>query len=133
MIRRSLPLMLFALVACATPSSISAPLTGKWGGQHVGLELGAAGGRLDYDCAAGTIDGPAVRDAGGRFSATGTHTPGTGGPVQVGVVPPSYPARYAGTVRGDSMSLTIDVPAMGARIGPYTLRRGTEPVLMRCL
>jgi len=133
MMRKALALIACALAACATPSAMAIPITGQWGGQHVGLELGAAGGRLDYDCASGTIDGPAMQGADGRFSAAGTHSPGTGGPVQAGVVPPSYPARYAGTVRGDSMTLTVDVPAINASIGPYTLRRGAEPVLMRCL
>ena len=132
MMRWTLPLCA-GLAGCATPSAMAGPITGQWGGQHVGLELGAAGGRLDYDCAAGTIDGPALRDAGGRFSAAGTHTPGTGGPVQVGVVPPSYPARYSGRVAGDIMTLTVDVAGIGVRIGPYSLRRGAEPVLMRCL
>ena len=95
--------------------------------------MGEASGRLDYDCAAGTIDGPLLLDAAGRYVATGTHTPGTGGPVQVEVTPPAHPATYSGSVRGDTMTLVVDVPAIGARIGPGTLRRGAEPMLMRCL
>lgn len=123
---------LLVLTGCAT-MAIDRSIAGRWGGQHVGLEMGEASGRLDYDCAAGTIDGPVLLDAAGRFAATGTHTPGTGGPAQVGVTPPAHPATYSGSVRGDTMTLEIEVPAIGARIGPYTLRRGTEPVLLRCL
>ncbi|MEO7635076.1 MAG: hypothetical protein ABIS38_05460 [Sphingomicrobium sp.] len=131
--RRLLALLACTLASCATPPIRNAPLAGQWGGEHVGLDLGAAGGRLEYDCAAGTIDAIARSDSSGRFTATGTHTPGTGGPVQIGVVPASFPAHYAGRVNGGIMTLTIDVPAIGARIGPYTLRRGAQPGLLRCL
>ena len=131
--RKALPLMACMLAACATPSAMAVPITGQWGGQHVGLELGAAGGQLEYDCAAGSIGRPAMRDSAGRFTAIGTHTPGTGGPVQAGVVPRSYPARYSGRVAGDIMTLTVDVAGLGARIGPYSLRRGAAPNLLRCL
>lgn len=122
-----------ALTGCATPQAASQPLAGGWGGTHVGLTLDAAGGRLDYDCAAGTIVGPVMLDAAGRFRATGTHTPGTGGPVQQGQVLPAYPASYQGQVRRDRMTLSISVPSRGFVIGPYELRRGADPVLMRCL
>lgn len=132
MIRASI--LLAALTAgCATPLAGDRQLTGRWGGQHVGLEISAVSGRLDYDCASGTIDDPLATDAAGRFSATGTHTPGQGGPDRIDYTPPSYPARYSGSVSGDVMTLVVDVAAINARIGPYTLRRGTEPILLRCL
>ncbi len=131
--RRAVALLACGLCACATPSAPARPIVGQWGGQHVGLVLTETGGQLDYDCAAGSIDGPLVGDSSGRFTAAGTHTPGTGGPAQVGVIPPSYPPRYTRSIRGDTMILTVDVAAIGARIGPYPLRRGAEPVLMRCL
>ncbi|HEV2043995.1 MAG TPA: hypothetical protein VGR05_04875 [Sphingomicrobium sp.] len=125
-------LCLIALTGCTTmPSNQS--VVGRWGGQHVGLELGTAGGTLDYDCAAGTIEGPLLVDAAGRFTAKGTHTPGIGGPAQIGVTPRSHPANYSGSVRDDTMTLVVEVPAIPARIGPVSLRRGAEPVLLRCL
>lgn len=118
--------------ACATVPA-SGPLTGSWGAKHVGLVLTGSGAQLDYDCAAGTIDGPLIVQPDNRFTAAGTHTPGTGGPAQAGVTPPSYLARYSGSVSGDVMTLRVDVPSQGIVIGPYTLRRGAEPALMRCL
>lgn len=121
------------VASCATPTAADRSLTGRWGGQHVGLDMGAASGRLDYDCAAGTIDQPLNADSVGRFIAIGTHTPGQGGPDRVGYSPPSYPARYSGSVRGDVLTLTVDVPAINARIGPYALRQDAEPILLRCL
>ena len=122
-----------ALSGCTSLQVAPQPLTGSWGGTHIGLTLDAAGGQLDYDCAAGTIAGPVMVDAAGRFHATGTHTPGTGGPAHQGYVPPAYPASYQGNVRGDEMTIRISVPARGFVIGPYQLRRGADPNLLRCL
>ena len=126
------PLLILPLLAgCATLPPPGAPITGAWGGTHVGLTLDVAGGRLEYDCAAGTI-GPVVAGDGGRFVAEGTHTPGTGGPEIVGQVQPSYRTRYSGTVRGERMTLQGRVEN-GVLLGPFELRRGAEPVIFRCL
>ena len=129
--RRLLLLAGAALSACASVPPAGGPLVGEFGGQHVGLTLGADGGTLDYDCAAGVI-GPVVVHSGGRFEAEGRHTPGTGGPERVGEVRPSYRARYQGTVRGDRMVLQARVEN-GVLLGPFTLVRGAEPMLLRCL
>lgn len=129
------------ILACACVATFNAcasaapgePLTGRWGGEHVGVELDADGGRIEYDCAAGTIAGPIVPGRGGQFSASGSHIPGQGGPERIGHVPPSYDARYSGTVRDNEMSLQVEVPARGLSLGPFRLRRRAEPMLMRCL
>ena len=107
-------------------------MTGDWGGRHVHLRMTATGGALVYDCAAGTIDGPLRLDADGAFSAVGTHTPGWGGPEIEGQVLPTYRVRYAGVVRGKRMRLHGRVEN-GVVLGPFSLRRGGEPILFRCL
>jgi hypothetical protein len=133
MIRVSLALIVL-LAGCATPEKDKVdPLAGGWGGAHVGLMIEAEGGKLEYDCAAGTIDHPLVLDGQGEFHERGTHTPGTGGPVGQGEVPPSYPAVYEGSVQGDRMILRVIVPSNGTVIGPLELRKGASPVLTRCL
>ncbi len=124
--------MLAALSACASVPPARGPVTGEWGGTHVGLKLSAAGGVLDYDCAAGTIDEPIILLADRSFHVVGTHTPGWGGPERSGEVRPSYRTRYSGSVRGDRMTLTGRVEN-GVLLGPFTLVRGAEPVIMRCL
>ncbi len=121
-----------ALAACASVPPAGVPLTGQWGGTHVGLTLTATGGTLEYDCAAGTIAGPLTVRADGSFEAQGSHTPGSGGPEIVGQVRPAYGARYSGMVRGDRMILEAQM-ANGVRMGPFTLRRGAEPIIFRCL
>ena len=129
--RNSVLLLAAALAACASVPPPGTPLTGNWGGTHVGLELGPTGGTLEYDCAAGTI-GPVIVGSAGRFTAEGTHTPGWGGPEIEGQVRPTHPVRYGGTVRGDRMTLQGRVEN-GVLLGPFTLRRGAEPIIFRCL
>lgn len=123
-------LSLLALTSCASVPTGPA-LTGAWGGDHVGLTLQPAGGSLDYDCASGTI-GPVTMLSGGRFTATGTHSPGHGGPDRVDEVPARLGAVYSGSVRGDTMVLNVSVDPATV-LGPYTLRRGAQPNLLRCL
>lgn len=106
-------------------------MTGAWGGPHIGLTLGASGGRIDYDCASGTI-AAVVPGRAGAFDAAGTHTPGSGGPEIEGRVPPTYAARFSGMVRGDRMTLQGRAEN-GVDLGPFSLRRGAEPELLRCL
>ncbi len=125
-------LLLLLLAGCASMPPAGVPLTGRWGGEHVGLELTASGGNLDYDCATGRIDGPVRPTADGTFRALGTHTPGTGGPERVGVAPPSHLARYEGQVRAGRMMLQVRV-ANGVLVGPLTLRPGARPMFLRCL
>lgn len=124
---------LLAAASCASLAPPAGPLFGSWGGRHVGLELTSTAGTLEYDCAAGRIDGSVVTGPDGRFTANGTHTPRIGGPEREGEVRSSYPARYSGSVRRDRMILRVDVPTKGLTIGPYELRRNAEPILMRCL
>lgn len=130
---RQLPAVLAIVGATACVTAMpTGPLTGSWGGQHVGLTITPAGGTLEYDCAVGRIDGPLIVQPDGRFKASGTHFPGIGGPERIGEIRPAYPTDYIGSVRGDRMTLTARV-ANGVLLGPFELRRGAEPNLLRCL
>ena len=132
MIRTSLALTVL-LAGCASMEPKIEPVIGSWGGPHVGLVLDATGGRLDYDCSSGTINGPVIVNSIGEFHEKGTHTPGTGGPVRQDEVPPALPALYQGSVKGERMTLRVIVPSNGTVIGPLELMLGSAPVLMRCL
>ena len=129
---RRLLLGLALLAACAPVASAGGPLAGEWGGGHVRLSLAPGGGTLEFDCAAGTIAGPLVPGEDGRFTAEGTHSPGSGGPEIAGRASPTYRVRYDGTVRGDTMRLRGRVEN-GLLLGPFTLRRGAEAAIFRCL
>lgn len=116
----------------AVPSPPGDTLTGAWGGLHVLLTLSADGGRIDYDCAQGTIDEPVRPDAGGAFHVRGQHTQHQGGPARVADEPPApKPAIYDGTVSGDRMQLRVSID--GEALGSYALRRGADPQMVDCL
>lgn len=127
-------LLTLAALGCApagpSPADGEAPLTGRWGGEHVALTLSDQGGTVEYDCAHGGISEP-VRSAAGRFAAAGVHVREHGGPVRVDERPDSLPARYVGTVSGDR--LTLQVVVGPDTLGPFALRRGAEPRLYKCL
>ena len=123
--------LVFLGSGCAAVPAGPLPLSGEWGGAHVALHLTPGGGTLDYDCAHGTI-GPVIPRADGSFTAAGSHTPEHGGPVREGEVLPSWPTRYDGRVRGDRMTIRA-VTSNELALGPFELRRGTEPMLTRCL
>ena len=130
--RAALFMAALALPGCAMMHQKPTYLSGQWGGPHVGLVLEGGLGRLEYDCASGTIDTAIDPGPEGRFAAVGTHRPGQGGPVRVGQIFTSHRAEYRGQVTGDTMQLTA-ILENGEVIGPYTLTRGAEPQLTRCL
>ena len=131
-VKWALPCCLALLGACAALQPVGTPVTGDWGGRGVHLKMTATGGTLDYDCAAGTIEGPFRPNEDGQFSAVGTHTPGRGGPDTEGQTSTTYRVQYAGTIRGKRMRLHGRV-ANGVVLGPYNLRLGAEPSIVRCL
>ena len=106
---------------------------GPWGGSHVSMEVTATGARLEYDCAAGVIEEPLRPDAEGRFTATGAHTPGRGGPIREGEVLPAFRARYDGQVKSAQMDLRVTLTETGVELGQFQLQRGSSGVLFRCL
>ncbi len=106
-------------------------VTGRWGGTHVALTLSDSGGYVEYDCAHGGLATPLRPDRAGGFDVGGVHVREHGGPIRVGEVPDSVPARYEGQVRGDRMTLRVFIGR--DTLGPFELRRGAEPRLFKCL
>lgn len=96
----------------------------------MGLVLDVSGGRLEYDCARGTI-GPIVPRLDGSFEAEGSHTIAAGGPEIEGQVRPTFRTRFRGSARGDRMTLTGKLEN-GVLLGPFELRRGSESIIFRC-
>lgn len=132
--RTTLPLLLglVPLLHCTAVGPRSgAPLTGRWGGTHVALTLTDSGGSIEYDCAHGGLGAPVRPDDAGRFEIDGVHVREHGGPVRIGEVPDSLPARYAGRVSGDRMTLRVFIGR--DTLGPFELRRDAEPRLFKCL
>jgi hypothetical protein len=125
-----LPLLLTAAQCTATTPEV---LDGTWGGQHIGMVVGGRGAELEYDCAHGRIDGPIRLDDDGEFVALGVHVREHGGPVREGEQVVELPARYAGRVRGDEMTLRVTLTGDGSTLGPFELERGANPNVFKCL
>jgi hypothetical protein len=104
--------------------------TGVWGGPHINLEVGERSAKIEYDCASGVIDGPLVVDAEGRFSLRGTHAMERGGPVREDEEPRRVPATYTGTIKGDTMTLTLKLSDSDEET--FTLARGKRGELVKC-
>ena len=106
--------------------------SGVWGGAHARLHVTDIGGGIEYDCAHGTVSGPLVLDAQGRFSVMGTHTRERPGPIRIGLTPASVPARYAGSVEGQTLTLTVTLTDDQTIIGTFTLTQGSGGRLWKC-
>ena len=66
---------------------------------------------------------------GGQFSLPGTFT------QLIGAYPGriDYAAQYSGVVAGNTMSLTVMIPALELTFGPYVLVRGVTNSWTPCL
>lgn len=118
--------------ACATQPTAGDPV-GAWGGDHIALSVTVDGATLEYDCAAGKMDGAVTVDAEGRFHALGTHDIGHGGPAQQDEIPDRHPASYRGHIAGDTMTLSVTLTDRGTEVGTFQLTRGAAPRIVRCL
>ena len=102
-----------------------------WGGTHIGLVITVTGGTVEYDCAEGEILEP-IRITNGKFNVLGLHYMGMGGPIGVDKVNPR-PARYEGTVKGDAMTMTVTLTDTKEQVGTFSLVRGENPHVVKCL
>jgi hypothetical protein len=105
--------------------------TGVWGGLHINLEVGSNSAQVEYDCAHGSIEGPLVVDANGKFELRGNFTAERGGPVRADETPQPREAIYSGTINGNTMTLTLKVSGMD-EAETFTLERGKAGRLVKC-
>ena len=104
-----------------------------WGGEHIRLQVTGKGAEIEYDCAQGTMDKPPVADAGGRFDIKGTHRAEHSGPIRRDEEESNgRPARYAGKIVGDTMTLTVTLTDKSEAFGTFTLTRGNEGKVFKC-
>lgn len=125
--------LLLLLTALGAESGTHAAPAGIWGGTHAALTLTESGGRIELDCAHGTVDETLAVDANGHFDAGGTFSREHGGPIRREEREERRPARYSGTIRGETMTLTITVPGLGPGFGPFTLELGKGGIIHKCL
>lgn len=138
LISTSLLIAATAAAALAACSGATAPFNGRlpagaWSGPHMGMAVTDTGASITFDCAAGRVNGPLTLGADGRFDWSGTFAPGHGGPVPVGTTEPSYAARYTG--RATRIGLTVTLSLVDTAFTPqtYTLVRGGNADVLKCL
>ncbi|HLA88833.1 MAG TPA: hypothetical protein VJL28_00195 [Gemmatimonadaceae bacterium] len=122
---------LAAGLACGTPTAPDP--VGSWGGPHLLLILTPTGGTAEYDCAHGAVTEPVRVDGEGRFEAAGTFVREHGGPIRNDETLPTYPARYAGRIIGDVMTLAVTRTDSAIAIGAFSLERGRTGAVFKCL
>lgn len=104
--------------------------TGVWGGPHINIEVGEKSAKIEYDCANGVIDGPLVVDTNGSFNLRGTHRLERGGPVRADGETKGQPATYTGSIKGNTMTLTLRIGDGDAE--SFTLEKGKPGRLRKC-
>lgn len=108
-------------------------LTGKWGGEHIGILVSDSSATLEYDCAHGTIDEPIVPDDDGKFEVSGVHVFEHGGAIRIDETPDEHPALYKGRIIGNEMTLILIITDTDTEIGTFSLTRGVDPLIYKCL
>jgi hypothetical protein len=134
--RRLLVVVSFVLIIAASaasrPRKMQRMSTGSWGAPHIRIEVGPRSATIDYDCANGTIDGPLTLDSKGRFTWHGTHRREGPGPVRVESASDGQPAIYTGSVKGDTMTLTVKLAKSNEVVDTFTLKRGGAGRVFKC-
>lgn len=105
---------------------------GVWGGQHVRAEVTEVGATFEFDCAHGAIAQAIVLDKNGKFEVPGKFATEHAGPIRRDEESNDRAVRYAGSVKGQELTLTITDTTSKEVIGTFTLTNGSEGRLMKC-
>ncbi|HEY6146372.1 MAG TPA: hypothetical protein VIZ69_01690 [Thermoanaerobaculia bacterium] len=108
------------------------PPSGRWGGEHVRLDVTETGAQMELDCAHGSIENPITVDETGRFTIRGAFVREHPGPIRPGLERRAQPAVYSGRIDGKTMKLSIELPETGETVGTYSLVHGEEGRVRKC-
>jgi len=120
------------VVQAASGGSAPLSIEGRWGGDQVQLVFDRQGGRLQTDCASGTIAGPVHLSDLGSFSAAGTFELHQPGPQRADEGAAPAAARFVGEVKDGVMRLSVTPHGAAAPLS-FQLRKGLASKLVRCL
>jgi hypothetical protein len=104
---------------------------GRWGGNHISLEVSETETTLEFDCANGTISKPITLDENGRFSLPGKYVREGPGPVRQGDAQDSD-AEYSGRLNAGTLTITVHI-AGAPDIGPFSLTEGRQGKITKCM
>jgi hypothetical protein len=105
---------------------------GKWGGEHLVVEVSPSGASFQFDCAHGSVSGAIALDGNGKFDVGGDYVAEHGGPIRVGESEARQSVRYTGRVQGRTMSLTVELGGDRGSLGPFALGLGNDGQIVRC-
>ena len=124
------PAMGLAVIwSCAVAAGETKLTEGVWGGDRMILTVRADGADVEMECAHGRVTQSIRVDDKGRFDLAGTYEAETPGPSRDDGPPPA-PARYQGTIKGETMTLVVN--RGDQQIGTFELTRGRQPFLKKC-
>ena len=129
----SLLLMVWIFYSGCSSSISQIDLKGKWGGEHIGIVVSDSSATLEYDCAHGTIDEPIVPDDDGKFEVSGVHVFEHGGAIRIDEIPDEHLALYKGRIIGNEMTLILIITDTNTEIDTFSLTRGVDPLIYKCL
>ena len=105
---------------------------GTWGGLHIQFEISNGAIAVEYDCAHGSVTGPLTIDRVGRFSWRGTYTRERGGPIRMGQKDDNQAATYSGSIKGNTMKLTVRLENSSLEPQTFTLERDKVGRVFKC-
>jgi hypothetical protein len=114
----------------ATASPQKRVAEGRWGGQHLRLEVSADGAEFEFDCAHGRLTGPLTLN-NGRFAAAGTYVRERGR-VRMDDSEEGQRVYFKGQVEGSRMTLSFSLAEDGSEAETFTLIHGAEAKLFKC-
>ena len=115
----------------SSPSQ-SRNLRGTWGGQSISMDVSDSGAAIEWDCAHGRITEKIAPDGEGKFEAKGVFAPERGGPQRI-EENNDKPAVYRGSIKDQTMTLTVELTKNKESVGTFTLTQGKQTRLRKCL
>ena len=125
-------ILLLVCSAASRPRKMQRLATGTWGGPHIRIEVESGSATVNYDCANGKIEGPLSLDSKGRFTWRGFHTREGPGPTRVNDEGNGQAAVYTGSVKGNTMTLTVKLADTDEVVDTFTLTRGGAGRVFKC-
>jgi hypothetical protein len=122
-------LTLVLLLGCGPdPFPPGSTIAGTWGTNGAGLMADDTSAHVHIQCTYGNVHQPIVTDQSGEFDLPGEYNV-RAYPVDAGIF---HPARFAGTVQGRKMTLTVQLTDTAVTLGPVTLTFEVDPVMGPC-
>ena len=104
-----------------------------WGGNHIQIDVRGDIAKVEFDCAHGEISKPVKTDSEGNFDLPGTFVSEGGGPTRADREPAARSVKYRGKIVGDTMTLSITFSDNNESAGSFTLKRGKQGRIRKCL